>query len=160
MTRLCLMITLAALACRHAPLPSAQRVEPGVQQAVLAAVAESVWAVATSRGVKRAAVLAPDSVTIRVLAALGQRAGIGVVQAPPRVWCSGAAGAEHTVGTVARLTIDSLAANRAIVRWSVTCLLPSPSEAEPALGGELGAFEVVRRGRLWQIARSLYRLEL
>ncbi|SRR5213075_156978 len=155
------LVALAALGCRHAPAPAAQGVGSADRAAVLAVVAESLWVRAGSPQASRTGVvLASDSLTIRALNALARRTGISVRQAPPQVWCSGAAGPEHTVGAVAGLTIDSLTANRAIVRWSLTCLLTSPSNAVPFAGGELVALELVRRGRSWQVARVLYWLEL
>jgi hypothetical protein len=154
------LIAVAALGCMHAPVPAAQGVGPADQAAVLAVVAESLWVRPARPQARNGVVLARDSLTIRALAALARRAGISVRQAAPQVWCSGAAGPERTVGTVAGLTIDSLTASRAIVRWSVTCLLTSPSGGVPFAGGELVALELVRRGRSWQVARTLYWLEL
>ena len=62
--------------------------------------------------------------------------------------------AAQTVGAALRLALDSLSTERAVVRRAVTCLLSSPYQSAPFPGGEGGTYEVVRRGRVWAVARS------
>jgi hypothetical protein len=53
------------------------------------------------------------------------------------------------------LRLDPKVADRHEVRWSATCLITRRGEAAPAMFGESGAYEVVRRGGQWRVSRAL-----
>ena len=125
------------------------------REAVLAAAAESLFAVATRARSADEVLLAADAVTARALAAPARRAGRPVRVAAGPTYCAARDGAVRSVGAAAALSLDSLQAARAVVRWTVTCLLESPYQPAPFAGGEGGGFELTRRGRTWRVTRSL-----
>jgi hypothetical protein len=151
---------------RPAParLNVAQPSDMSAAAGALAVAAESLFVAAARPRPAGGVLLAADSATARALGAPARRAGLTVRVAPGRVYCGTGGGRERkgdearTVGAAVSLSFDTLSADRAVVRWAVTCLLTSPTHAAPFPAGSLGALEVVRQGGAWRVSRTLYEL--
>jgi hypothetical protein len=141
----------------------AQPRDTAVVAEVLAAAAESLFVAAARPRPGSGMLLAADPATARALDAPARRAGLAVRVVSGGAYCAEGTTRERgarTVGTVASLALDSLTADRAVVRWAVTCLLESRHQPAPFPGGSTGAWEIVRRGRAWRVARALSTLEM
>ena len=130
-----------------------------VPVAVLSAVGDTVLALAGSPQHAGRRLYAADSSAAKALAAAARRAGTTVALAPGQVWCVDRERTGRPVGTVISLRLDSLASERALVRWSATCLMTPRGETTPSAFGALRVYELVRRDGRWQVARSILQME-
>ena len=74
---------------------------------------------------------------------------------PGEVWCEDKKRAGRVVGLTVALTLDPVIDERAEVRWSATCLMDTPGATKPSAFGEIGMYEVIRRGGRWRVTREL-----
>ena len=123
--------------------------------AILAAASDTV--LATMRVDQT--LYAADTATAEALATGARRLRRSVATAPGPAWCEDRAGTGRTVGTTIKVAVDSLAGERATVRWSATCLMTPRGDSAPAMFGEGGIYEVMRRAGHWRATRSLARFD-
>ena len=157
------LLACAQNATRSGAVRAVGQDDDAARAAVFAAAAESVFVVIARPRPVDGVLLAEDSATARALESTARGAGLTVRVIEEPAWCARSetgTGSRRLVGTANRLTLDSLRFNRAVVRWTATCLLESPSHTAPFVGGQSGALEVVRQGDGWRVSRSLYSMAL
>ena len=143
---------LSLLACARVPVHARTEASSQVASAVLATAAESVF-VQMPRPAS-GVLLAGDSATARALAVPARLSRLAIRVAPERVWCAGGAGVDRTEGTRVTMSLDGVSADRAVVHWSVTCLLESAAHPAPFAGGSGGSLVLARRAAVWHVVAA------